>query len=465
LCLVLLVSTMTITTTMAQDGVDDDRETVVPIDRFMLRLGPRSTEFDLQEKVTVLWEIENLVREYFEEAFQGSSTTLFEEAGITGLSMVPEEDDSELYETVKFLGGAVTFDADSMSVPTSSEVQTLVANALDSDAVIGRLSVSFPELSESTFIPLELGNRGFGPTAGTTSPNENDGDNTMMPQTYDKPKVPQNNTINSEINGAASESISSENVSVGKTTIGLSAGVALGGAIICLLVGLLLESRRRRMEFWREAGRDSSSSNDADDDEDRNATIIKNPANKGVYAQDEQEPSLRLPRLWGVTPSRPMEAMTSPGSSEMSASNKDDEEGDSVQEILTCTSMDRRSIQNVESFEHQKRLVDTLKKEMMASNAEIHPYLQAQNPMDHTEPCALSPTDLSAAALENPTQFPFWPPAAAAASDAASSISESGGEEVVHSSTSPLHIMMRNLQLPGSKKSQHTLPMSNQVEF
>ena len=449
--LVVACSLLALTSTI--QAQDEENETVVSIDRFLLRLGPRTEEFDLQEKVTVLWTIENLVREYFEVLYDGSTETLFEGAGITGLSVVPPEEEEANYETIKFLGGAVTFDAESTTTPTDAQMQSLIESALDPDTVIDRLTMYFPELTTAVFVPLELGNRGF----GNSQPEENTSNDSSLTESYDKPKTPVDSsttsgnednagTTGNQVDGVEANpttSISS-NSNSNKTMIGLSTGVAVGGAIIVLLVGLLIESRRRRMDFWRESSRDSDSTGSIQPD-----MVKKTKPSTKVYTDDEQEPSLRLPRLWGVTPSRPMDSGTSPGSS--------DNGGDSIQEILTCTSMDRRSIQNVESFEHQKRLVDTLKKEMMTSNTEIHPYIQATH-LDNTEPCALSPTDLSAAALENdvPSRVPAWP----ASSDSSFTGSGSGYD----SPTSPLRVMMRNFQLPG-RSSRSSLGSSDDVEF
>ena len=425
------------TTTKAQDD-----DTVLPIDRFLLRLGPRNSEFDLQEKVTVLWTIENLVREYFEDLYDGSSQTFFEGAGITGLSVVPPAEETANYETIKFLGGAVTFNAESTTTPTDSQIQSSIQSALDPTVVIERLSMYFPELTTAVFVPLELGNRGF----GYSQPTDNTSNDSGVNESYDKPKTPvaPSGGLGNQVDAAEASTSTVSGNSRSSTTIGLSTGVALGGAIIVLLVGLLLQSRRRRMDSWRESGVEEDSVGSVELD------LAKKPKPSiKVYTEDEQEPSLRLPRLWGVQPSRPMDSGTSPGSSNMSA-------GDSIQEILTCTSMDRRSLQNVESFEHQKRLVDTLKKEMMASNTEIHPYMQTTH-LDNTEPCALSPTDLSAAALEN--QVPTW----RAPSDDASSITGSGSGYDSPTSASPLRIMMRNFQLPGM--SYRNSPKNDGAEF
>lgn len=407
-----------------------DDDTTMSIDRFLLRLGPRDTEFDLQEKVTILWTIENLVREYFEDEYSESSQTFFESAGITGLSVVPPADETADYETVKILGGAVTFRSDSTATPTNSQIQSAVESALEPTVVIDRLSMYFPELTTAVFLPLELGNRGFGLQPADLAGNNDGG----LSESYEKPKTPYKPSGGNQID-AAESSVSSSGSAPSNTTIGLSTGVALGGAIIVLLVGLLVKSRQRRMDSWRESGVEEDSVGSVELD----LAKKPKPAIK-VYTEDEQEPSLRLPRLWGVQPSQPMDSGTSPGSCNLST-------GDSVQEILTCTSMDRRSLQNVESFEHQKRLVDTLKKEMMASNAEIHPYMQTTH-LDNTEPCALSPTDLSAAALEN--QVPTW----RAPSDDASSITGSGSGYDSPTSSSPLRIMMRNFQLPGMSRSR-----------
>lgn len=447
-----LLVALTTTTIHAQGGDGDEEETVLSIDRFMLRLGPRTEEFDLQEKVTVLWTIENLVREYFENLYDASTDTLFEGAGITGLSVVPAEEETANYETIKFLGGAATFDAASSVTPTSDEIQSFIEAALDPATVIERLTMYFPELTTSVFVPLELGNRGFGnpaPTASEISSNNNSNDNSESTSSEDdnsngstlKPKVPtvpSNSTNSNQVNGIELSNISG-NSGGDATTIGLSAAVAVGGALIVLLVGLLVHSRKRRMDSWRESSQENSSNDSYEQDTTKKS---KQASTTKVYIDDEQEPSLRLPRMWGVTPSRPMDSGTSPGSS----SNEED----SIQEILTCTSMDRRSIQNVESFEHQKRLVDTLKKEMMASNAEMHPYIVATHHLDSTEPCALSPTDLSAAALENdtPSRMPVWH----APSD--SSFTGSGSGYDSPPTSSPLRTMMRNFQRPRSNKGR-----------
>jgi len=450
---------------------------VVTIERFLLRLGPKQSDFSLKKKVTVLWTIENLVREYFESLYEGSSDTIFGGAGITGLSVVTPEEESPAYETVKFLGGAVTFDSDSLVTPTQSQLQIYIQDALDPDLVVQRLGVYFPTLDSAAFVPLALGNRGFG--NDLTAPAQEEEEPGMSEEElYEKPvpkPVPEESeteaagetagnahqeqvdaaTTNSDLqaNGIqASQATYDDGVDSTKTTVGLSTGVALGGAVILLLIALLVQSRQRRMEFWRECRDAKSGSLSLQDDIAKpNSGAASNM--ERYYMEEEQEPSLRLPRIWGVTPSGRMDAVTTPGSSDFSASN----EGDSIQEILTCTSMDRRSIQNVESFEHQKRLVDTLKKEMMASNAEIHPYMQDTH-LDNTEPCALSPTDLSAAALENDTSsrpVPTWH----APSD--SSFTGSGSGSGYDSPTSPLRVMMRTLQMSASRHQAQSTSRRN----
>ena len=442
-----------------------ENEIVVPVDRFLLRLGPAQEDFALNEKVTVLWSVENLVREYFEDFYADTPETIFLGAGITGLSVVPPEELPEEVaassETLKFLGGAITFEASSTDVPSKSEVQSLIQDALRPEVVIDRLEMHFPGLNSVVFIPLELGNRGFGypgdEDLGYTTPNE-DGDGKPAFAT-NPPKESQTEDNQAEADppvqvdkAQGTNQVQGNNER--KTTLGLATGVVLGGAIIVLLLGLLVQSRKRRMEFWRESRRDNGS---IDLDDDVIETAHKSsPKGKGAYLEEEPETALRLPRIWGVVPSPRMEGTgTPPGSS-----NASQTEGDSVQEILTCTSMDRRSIQNVESFEHQKRLVDTLKKEMMASNAEIHPYMQDTH-MDNTEPCALSPTDLSAAALENTSPsrpVPTWH----APSD--SSFTGSGSESGYGSpSPSPLRAMMETLQWPSIRQQRQT-PSSTRVK-
>jgi hypothetical protein len=438
-------------------GAQDDEEIVVEADPFLLRLAPKPEDFSLQMKVTVLWTVENIVRQYFEDLYRDSDETLFVGAGITGLSVVNE--DVETYETIKFLGGAVAFHPSSVTTPNRTEVQSSIKESLKESVVKEKLGIYFPSVTNVDYIPLSLGNRGFGygqSTVGEETPSD-----TAQEEASEKPKplqVPEGDPADDseqlitdpsgvKVNAIQSQAntLSAENAR--KTTIGLSAGVAIGGAIIVLLIALLFESRRRRMHNWRDSARDNPSELSLEEDR---AKKDKPSTGGRYYVEDDQEASLRLPRIWGVSPSQPMDSGTT-RSSDVSLSN----EGDSVQDILTCTSMDRRGIQNVESFEHQKRLVDTLKKEMMASNAEVHPYMQATH-LDNTEPCALSPTDLSAAALQkNSTSrpVPTWHPP----SDSSFTGSERGSG--YDSPTSPFRAMMSALSLSSmmstSSRSQH----------
>jgi hypothetical protein len=440
----------TTTTVGAQDG----DQIVVEADPFLLRMAPKPEDFSLQMKVTVLWTVENIVRQYFEDLYRDSDETLFIGAGITGLSVVDEA--VEEYETIKFLGGAVAFHPSSKSTPNRTEIQASIMDSLKESVVVEKLGIYFPSVSKVDYIPLSIGNRGFGygqstleelepPNIGASQEEPTEKPPVTKPspevepadgrdETYTDPSGVQINAIESQEN-----SLSASNAS--KTTIGLSAGVALGGAIIVLLIALLLESRRRRMKNWRDSARGNPSDLSLEGDRAK-----KNKPSTGAryYVEDDQEASIRLPRIWGVSPSQPMDSGTS-GSSDLSASNEEN----SVQDILTCTSMDRRGIQNVESFEHQKRLVDTLKKEMMASNAEFHPYMQATH-LDNTEPCALSPTDLSAAALQkNATSraVPTWFP------PSESSFTASANGSGNDSPSSSLRAMMRALSLSSMMSS------------
>ncbi|CAB9522971.1 expressed unknown protein [Seminavis robusta] len=437
------------------EAVDDD-EIVVEADPFLLRLQPKPKDFSLQMKVTVLWTVENIVRQYFEDMYGDSDETLFIGAGITGLSVINE--DEEAFETIKFLGGAVAFHPSSPLLPNSTAVQSSIRDALQESVVLEKLGIYFPSVTKVDYVPLVLGNRG---NFGYGVPDEEDSlssnDNSLDDSASEKPVPPKplpevtrsslddeededERGITTEENQIAEAQTTSQTYSAGnskKTTIGLSTGVALGGAIIVLLIALLFESRRRRMDNWRESGRDSPPSQEDKAGKEKPASSMA----PRYYIEDDSEGALRLPRIWGVSPSQRMDSGTTPGSSDVS------NEGDSVQDILTCTSMDRRSIQNVESFEHQKRLVDTLKKEMMASNAEVHPYMQDTH-LDNTEPCALSPTDLSAAALENTTPsrpVPNW----TSPSDSSFTGSGSGYD----SPSSPLRAIMGSLRMSSRQKT------------
>lgn len=394
-----LISLCLLALTIAQ-SVPADEEIVVEADPFLLRIAPKPQDFSLEKRVTILWTVENIVREFFEEKFKESRETLYIGAGITGLSLVPPDENTTTYETIKFLGGAVAFHPASSVTPTKRELQTSIKESLRQDGVKARLGMYFPGIQQVIYVPLVLGNRGFAveeeQLEEQLSSNDNLDELSENPGAGTKPTPDKTNGIDTPtggdrgIAGIQNSSFSGSGNSR-KRTVGLSTGVALGGAIIVLLIALLIESRRRRMDQWRESGRGGTSL----ELEDENASKAKSQPHgvSNYYMDDEQETTLRLPRIWGVSPSQRMDARTTPGSSDMSASNEGED-------ILTCTSVDRRSIRNVESFEHQKRLVDTLKKEMMASNAEIHPYMQDTH-LDNTEPCALSPTDLSAAALQN----------------------------------------------------------------
>jgi hypothetical protein len=447
---IALVICAVLSMTTAVLGAQDDDEIIVEADPFLLRLSPKPDDFSLQMKVTVLWTVENIVRQYFEELFRDSEETLFIGAGITGLSVVNEDVDT--YETIKFLGGAVAFHPSSAITPNSTEIQAAIEDSLQESVVMEKLGIYFPSVTKVDYIPLSLGNRGsFGYGQSTVQEQEpsDTTSNGFQQEPSEKPPaikpLPEVEPVDGSTEGSGVQvnaiqsqenTLSAENSR--KTTIGLSVGVALGGAIIVLLVALLFESRRRRMDNWRDSARDNSSDLSLDEGMAKKDKPLAS-AGRRYYVDDDQEASLRLPRIWGVSPSQPMDSGTT-RSSDVSGSN----EGDSVQDILTCTSMDRRGIQNVESFEHQKRLVDTLKKEMMASNAEVHPYMQATH-LDNTEPCALSPTDLSAAALqENMTSrpVPTWHPP----SDSSFTTGSERGSGY-DSPSSPFRTMMSRLSL------------------
>jgi len=428
-----------------------DEEIVVEADPFLLRIAPKPRDLSLEKRVTVLWTVENIVREFFEDKYKDSEETLYIGAGITGLSLVPPDENTTAFETIKFLGGAVAFHPASRITPNKAELQGSIKEALRQDGVKTRLRMYFPSVQQVIYVPLVLGNRGFAVQEEDLLPEYNSNDNLDEP--YEKPVVinkpstssekldiEEDGTSDRDVNAVQGSSVSYNNA-VGnsrKTTVGLATGVALGGAIIVLLVALLIESRRRRMDFWREPSSPSSSEGGGENNTKKEKASTQAAPDK-YYMDDEQETTLRLPRIWGVSPSQRMESRTTPGSSDISASN----EGDSIQEILTCTSMDRRSIRNVESFEHQKRLVDTLKKEMMASNAEIHPYMLPTS-IDNTEPCALSPTDLSAAALENEA---LTRPVSTWHAPSDSSFTGSGSGSGYDSPSSPLGAMMGALHL------------------
>lgn len=440
--------------TAAAEGIDE--EIVVEADPFLLRIFPKPDDFSLEKRVTVLWTVENIVREYFEEEFEDSSETLYIGSGITGLSLVPPDEDTTDYETIKFLGGAVAFHPASTVTPSKNDLQKSIRQALRQDSVKTRLNIYFPDLQQVVYVPLVLGNRGFAveeevveeEVVEEISGNDNMGVSQEKPE--DVKLTPNefegsdpNDANDREVAGFQSSSNSNGRNNAKKTTIGLSAGVAMGGAVIVLLIALLIESQRRRMELWREGGRSCASSIDGLSEEKPAKKMEKSTSQltSNYYADDEQETTLRLPRIWGVSPTQRMGSGTA-RSSDVSASLEGED-------ILTCTSVDRRSIRNVESFEHQKRLVDTLKKEMMASNAEIHPYMQDTH-LDQTEPCALSPTDLSAAALENQV---LTQPVSTWHAPSDSSFTGSGsGASGYDSPSSPLQAMMGALRKSSGSK-------------
>lgn len=443
-------------------SVPSDEEMVVEADPFLLRIAPKPNDLSLEKRVAVLWTVENIVREYFEEKYKDSDDTLYIRAGITGLSLVaPDDGDTTNYESIKFLGGAVAFHPASRVTPNRNELQSSIKAALKQDGVKTRLRMYFPGVQQVDYVPLILGNRGFAVEEEPLVQSNDSKDEpigkpaviTTKPATSsEKLDIQGDGASDRDVNAVQGSSLSYNSAGDSrKTTVGLATGVALGGAIIVLLVALLIESRRRRMDFWREPGSPSSLEGGNEDMTKKENGAKQAATAEKYYMDDEQETTLRLPRIWGVSPSQRMESRNTVGSSDVSGSN----EGDSIQEILTCTSMDRRSIRNVESFEHQKRLVDTLKKEMMASNAEIHPYMLPTS-IDNTEPCALSPTDLSAAALENEA---LTRPVSAWHAPSDSSFTGSGSGSGYDSPSSPLRAMMGTLQL----SSRHSKPSSSRL--
>jgi hypothetical protein len=338
------------------------------LDAFTITLHPMEEALTTDQASTVRNSVENVLQEFFQSGYswpQGTAVTY------VGLARVLENtlaDESSVQVT---MDGLIYF-TDKSSPPDEAFLLRVLAKALTPNTLLETLLPSFPQLETAA---LDLHFLSPPPTGTPTrDPTE---------QEEDDPTT--------TINGIIKEPTPTESTKSGQ--IGIIVGGILAG-LAFVLFGLLLFSMQMK--------RSKVTSTDHYEDAWKTETVQRRtmaPSPPKTDVTDRSDEDIERPEATSYLNLQvgKMQMMDDDLSSCLDFNVDDlvcdfDEAAIQIQPHIIA-------VKSVESFEHRRQQQHVLKKDMLDSmNTSLKPHW-SQNTNDKTYPCALEPTDVSAATL------------------------------------------------------------------